>query len=279
MGNKEFDVMICPNSRGSSLKELARYKDLIRLFVRRDFVTGYKQTVLGPVWAVLQPLLYTAIFAVIFGNVAGLSPEGVPVFLYYLAGQVVWIFFQGSVTKTTNALAENADLMGKVYFPRFAAPLSGLLSTALSTLISIGIFALCYVIYVLAGASVRLNLTALLLPLYFLHLGVLALGVGTLLAALTIKYKDLLLLLPYALMVWMYLSPVVYGLDVVPKAYAWLYLMNPASPVLAHIKHALFGTDMLCWPYYLLSLCVSILIFMLGSRLFRRVEKDFVDTI
>ena len=278
---REFDIVITPESRGGSsvLAEMLRYKDLIFLMVRRDFVSGYKQTVLGPAWAVVQPVISTIITAFVFGGLAGLSPSGVPVFLFYMAGQVSWNFFSSCLTGSSNTFLSHAGLLSKIYFPRFVMPVTDGLSKLISLLIQIVLFTVFYVGYIISGAPLSVHWSIILMPLYILHLAALGVGVGSILSAFTTKYRDTVFLMGYLSTFWMYVTPIVYDISIIPDKYLMFYMLNPATPIINHIRYAVFNQGMLDWKYYLISLAVSALLLIAGYRVFNRVERTFVDTI
>ena len=197
MQQKGFDVNITPedSEQDLSVSELWKYRDLIVLLVRRDFIANYKQTILGPAWAVVQPIMSTIVTAIVFGNLAKMSPVGIPIFLFYMSGQVLWTFFSSCLTQTANTFLANMNVMGKVYFPRFVAPVASTISNFVSLFIQIVLFICFYIWYVINGYPVSINITVCLIPLYLIHLALLALGVGAILSALTTKYRDLNVLL------------------------------------------------------------------------------------
>ena len=268
------------------LKETFRYRDLIFLFVKRDFTAKYKQTVLGPLWAIIQPLLTTAVFTVIFGKLAKLTTADapgeylLPGFLFYMAGNICWALFSATVEATSNTFLKNRDTMGKVYYPRLAAPIS----TAFSNLISFGIqFVLLLgflAFYAINGdAAVRITPALLLLPLLILHIIVLSVGCGIIVSSVTTKYRDLAMLVGFGLHLWQYASPVAYGLELIPASYRSVYLLNPITPIITTFRYAVFGTGFFSLPYYLISCGISLLIFLFGLVLFSRIEQTFMDTI
>lgn len=282
MREKEFDVTIVPvgKDRGVDISELWNYRDLIILLVRRDFVANYKQTILGPAWAIIQPVMSTLITALVFGNLAGMSPAGIPVFLFYMSGQVLWTFFSSCLNATVNTFLDNVNVMGKVYFPRFIPPIASTVSKLVSLSIQVVMFCGFYAWYVLRGNyTLSVNWTLILVPLYIIHLIILALGVGSILSSLTTKYRDLKVLITYGITFWMYLSPVVYDVTTIPQQYQSLFMLNPVAPVLTHIRYALFSQGDLYWSQYGISCVVSIILLMIGYRIFNYVARTFVDTI
>ena len=278
---QQFTTIIQPKQKLLDLKlgELWRYRDLIMLFVRRTFVSQYKQTILGPAWAVIQPLFTTIIFTVIFGNMAGLAPAGVPTFVFYLCGSVAWTYFSGSLAATASTFTSNASVMGKVYFPRLVMPVS----TVISNLISFGIqfaFFLGFLIYYwLTGAGVAPNLYILLTPVLILQMACLGLGFGVIISALTTKYRDLAMLVGFGVQIWMYLTPVAYDISIIPGSVMHLYMLNPMTPVINTLRYAFLGVGSFQPTYYLISWGVTLVVLFLGVILFNRVEKTFMDTV
>ena len=268
------------------VRETFLYRDLIFLFVKRDFTAKYKQTILGPLWAVIQPLLTTVVFTIIFGRLAKLTTADapgdmmIPGFLFYMAGNICWGYFSTTINDVSNVFIRNRNIMGKVYFPRLVGPVS----SACSNLISFGIqFALMLVIlliYIFTGsAGVRITPMLLLIPLLVLHLMILAIGCGIIVSSVTTKYRDLAMLVSFGLQLWQYGSPVAYGLELVPDQYRGLYLLNPVTPILTAFRYVLFGTGYFGISYYMVSLFVTGVIFLIGLVLFSRIERTFMDTI
>lgn len=268
------------------LRETLQYRDLILLFVKRDFTAMYKQTVLGPLWAVIQPLLTTVVFTIIFGNLAHLTTADVdgsfvlPGFLFYMSGNICWGYFSATLSATSNTFLANRGIMGKVYFPRLVTPIA----TALSKLISFGIqFAmfLCFWLFFLlrGGTSIRVTPMLLLVPLCLLQLIVLSMGCGVIISSVTTKYRDLIMLVGFGLQLWQYGSPIAYGLKLVPEKWMGLYLLNPVTPIVTTFRYAMFGFGFFDLKYYLIGWAVSIALFLIGVILFSRIERTFMDTI
>lgn len=277
---QHFSTVIKPKQKllDLKLKELWRYRDLVMLFVRRTFVAQYKQTILGPAWAVIQPLFTTVIFTFIFGNVAGLAPSGVPSFIFYMSGNIVWTYFSGSLTATASTFTANSSVMGKVYFPRLVMPVS----TVLSNLISLGIqflFFACFLVYYVAVGVVMPNWYALMTPLLVLQMAALGLGFGIIVSALTTKYRDLAMLVSFGVQIWMYLTPVAYDGSIIPEKWQGIFMLNPMTPVIDMFRYGWLGTGSLELGYYLLSWGVTAVVLFLGVILFNRVEKTFMDTV
>lgn len=260
------------------LKELWHYRDLILLFVRRTFVSQYKQTILGPAWAVIQPLFTTVIFTVIFGNIAGLAPGGVPTFVFYLAGSIAWTYFSGCLTATASTFTANASVMGKVYFPRLVMPVATVISQLISFAIQFLFFLLFFAYYVVTG-NVAPNLYLLLTPLLILQMACLGLGFGIIISALTTKYRDLAMLVSFGVQIWMYLTPVAYDISMIPDRLLPVYMLNPMTPVINTFRYGFLGTGNFDAGYYLVSWAVTVVVLFLGVILFNRVEKTFMDTV
>ena len=270
-----------------NFKEVWAYRDLIALFIKRDFTAKYKQTILGPLWAVIQPLLTTVVFSVIFGSLAGLTTADVagaepaiPAFLFYMVGTMTWAYFSVTVTANANTFIVNRAIMGKVYYPRIITPISSALSHLIALGIQLVLFAAIALVCVLMGiAEFRLSPYLLLLPVLVLQLVMLSTGVGIIISSLTTKYRDLSMLVGFGLHLWQYLTPIPYGLALVPEKYMGVYMLNPVTPIVTTMRLALFGTGYFHWLYYGISLIVTVAVFCLGIVMFHKIEKTFVDTV
>ncbi len=277
---EKFDVVI--SSRKGWLefdfKELWDYRDLIVLFVKRNFISIYKQTVLGSAWAIIQPLLTTVIFTVVFGSLAGLAADGVPSFLFYLCGTVAWTYFSTCLTQTADTFTGNAGILGKVYFPRLVMPIS----TVLTNLISFGIQFVMFLLFLLVfwiRGSVHPNVLAFLLPVLIIQMAMLGLGTGVIISALTTKYRDLKMLVGFGVQLWMYATPVAYDMGIVPEKYLPFYMLNPMTPVICVFRKAFLGVGEFLPQYFLGGWIITIIILIIGVLLFNHVEKTFMDTI
>ena len=288
MDHTEFKTEITAEHRlfDLHLRETYEYRDLILLFVKRDFTAYYKQTVLGPLWAIIQPLLTTVVFTVIFGNLAHLTTmdtDGdwiVPGFLFYMAGNICWGYFSTTLSSTANTFVTNRNTMGKVYYPRLVAPLSTALSGMISFGIQFALFILFWLFFVLrGGTSICITPMMLLLPLLILQMILLSMGVGIIIASVTTKYRDLAMLVTFGLQLWQYGSPIAYGLKLVPENWMGLYMLNPVTPIVTTFRYALFGFGYFDLKYYLIGWGVSLLVFLIGLVLFNRIEHSFMDTI
>lgn len=286
MAQNEWSVDIQPRKRGLhiDLKELWRYRDLTYLLARRTFVAMYKQTILGPAWALLQPLLTTGIFTVVFGMLVGIRTEGPSAFLFYLCGSVPWNFFARCLEKTAQTFTDNEKLFGKVYFPRLCAPIATVLVTLINFAIQGAFFILCLVIGKLISGfelSVSWGLIALT-PLVVLEMALLGLGAGIAVSALTVRYKDLALLVGFGVSLWMYISPVAYPASVLKESYPLLktlLMLNPMTPIIEFFRAAYLGTGQFSALWLLISCGMTLIVFLLGLMLFNRVEKTFADVI
>lgn len=269
------------------LKETWKYRDLIALFVKREFISKYKQTILGPLWAIIQPLLTTVVFSIIFGALANLTTADVsapqmvvPSFLFYMIGTVLWTYFSGTVTSVSNTFIGNMHIMGKVYYPRMVTPISSALANMIPCLIQLFLFAVIYVICIITGtAHVGFSWMALLLPVSVLQMIILSLGVGIIISALTTKYRDLIMLVSFGLQLWQYASPITYGLMLIPEKWLWLYNLNPMTPIITSIRYGCFGEGYFSLPAYLIGWGITLILFFAGLLLFNRIEKNFMDTI
>jgi len=261
------------------VSEIWRYRDLILLFVRRDFVAYYKQTVLGPIWFLLQPLLSTIVFTVIFSRIANIPTDGLPPFLFYMAGIVPWTYFASCLTQTSSTFITNAGIFGKVYFPRIVVPISVVITNLLTFAIQFGLFLVFLIYFYLQGATIQPNVWILLLPLLLVQMAALGLGTGILISSLTTKYRDLAFALGFGVQLWMYATPIVYPLSQIPAQWQWLFALNPMTAVIETFRYAFLGSGAI-QPWVLgVSLSMTILILAIGIVLFSRVEKTFMDTI
>lgn len=277
---QQFSTVIVPKSGWFDfhLKEVLKYRDLILLFVKRNFVAQYKQTILGPAWALIQPLLTTVVFTVVFGNIAGLAAEGVPSFLFFMCGNIAWQYFSGCLTATANTFTGNAGVFGKVYFPRLVSPIATVLTRLISFSIQFVMFIIFLVIYWIRG-EVQPTLYALMLPLLLVHMAMLSLGAGIIISSLTTKYRDLRMLIGFGISLWMYGTPVAYDIGIIPQKYMSLYMLNPMTPIINAFRKAFLGLGSFDLPHYLISWGVTLIVLFLGLMLFSRVEKTFMDTV
>lgn len=279
--NDSWDLVIEPAgiSFSTNLRDVWRYKDLLLLFVKRDFVTFYKQTILGPLWFFIQPLLRVFIFYVIFARIVKVPTDGIPPILFYLTSLTFWEYFAGSWKKTSETFLENQHIFGKVYFPRLVIPLSVLLSNGVKLAIQFLLFALFWGYYYFAGYAIELKSTLIYLPLYLLIIALLGLGAGLIVTSLTTKYRDLKFLLDTIIQLLMYLSPILYPLSLAEGKLRTVLLLNPMTSVLEAIKFSFLGTGVFSFTYLAYSLIFGTVLVFVGLVVFSRTEKNFIDTI
>lgn len=279
--NEEWTLILRPQRSWLDLRlgELWQYRDLILLFVWRDFVAYYKQTILGPLWYLIQPILTTVVFTVIFGNIAQLSTDGLPPFLFYLAGNTVWGYFATCVQNTANTFTGNASIFGKVYFPRLTIPISVVLSNMISLAIRFVVFLAFFAYYLFIGAEIYPNWWILSLPLLVLLMAGIGLGVGIIVSSLTTKYRDLQQLVSFGVQLLMYATPVIYPISSLQKEWQWVLLINPMTPIIEMFRYAFLGVSSLAPIYILYSAVFMVVILIVGSLIFNRVESTFMDTV
>ncbi len=261
------------------LTDLWRYRDLVTMFVRRDFVSLYKQTILGPLWFIIQPLITTLTFTVIFGNIAQLSTDGLPKILFYLSGITAWNYFSDCLLKTSETFTGNAHLFGKVYFPRLAVPISITISNLITFGIQIGLFLCFYMYFLLSGAAVKPTWALILVVPLILLMAALGLGSGIIVSSLTTRYRDLRFLVQFGTQLLMYTTPVIIPLSKLPVEYRWIMLINPMTPVIETFRYAFLGSGTFSWTNLGISTAVTVVILAVGVLLFNRVEKSFMDTV
>lgn len=266
------------------LKGLAKSKYLILLWVKRNFIAQYKQTVLGPAWAVIQPFFSTVVYSIFFGSIAGLGAAGVPNFIFYLSGNVIWHVFSGCLTGNSSAFNANAGIFGKVYFPRLVMPIS----TAISQFITFGIqfvFMLGFLIYYLiTGAGVHVTVYALFTPLLLIQIAALGMGFGIIISSMTTKYRDLQKMVGFGVSLWMYGSPVTYDMfsrsQLAPGSFWYkLYMLNPVTPIVNFFRYAWLGIGEIDWLFYGISVAVTVAVVAIGFKVFSKVERTFLDTV
>lgn len=267
------------------LKELWQYRDLVVMFVKRSFATLYKQTILGPAWILINPLLTTVIFTVVFGGIAGLAESGVPSFLFYMAGNAIWSFFASCITGTANTFVTNAGLFGKVYFPRLTMPISQVVISLINLLIQMVMFLVFWVWFYFFGqayGAVQMNLWVLALPAVLLLVMVMGLGVGIIVSSLTTKYRDLAIVVSFGVQLWMYATPVVYSMSEIAAGSPRLLVLmrlNPMTEPVQVFRYALLGCGEISPAWLLYSAVVALVTLAAGVVLFSRVEKTFMDTV
>ncbi len=266
------------------VRELIRYRDLIMLLVKRNFKVSYKQTVLGPLWVVLQPLITTVVFTVIFGGIAKLPTDGMPSFLFYMAGNIAWQYFSSCLTQTSSTFIQNRQLFGKIYFPRLVMPISTVMTQLINFLVQFVMFLLFLAYYATrANTGVLPDFwTMLYTPLLLLQMAALGLGFGIIVSALTTRYRDLAMLVTFGVHLWMYATPIAYSSSLIAKNYPQLmglYMLNPMAPMIELFRSAFLGIPMTGMAYYWISWITTAVVLLLGIVLFTRIEKTFMDTV
>lgn len=262
-----------------NLKEVWQYRDLLFLFVRRDFVAKYKQTILGPFWFVLNPLMSTLIYTVIFNRVANIPTDGVPPILFYLTGLVAWQYFAACLNGTSNIFRANAGIFGKVYFPRLVSPLSVVISSLVQLVVQFGLLITIMLIYYFKGTPIPLNQYTLLIPAIIIVLAFMALGFGIIISSATTKYRDLTNFMSFGVQLWMYATPIIYPVSTVPDQFQFIVKYNPVAPLIEAFKYGLIGAGQVDWGGLLYSLIFTIVVVVLGILIFNKVEQSFMDTV
>ena len=262
-----------------NLKELLQYKDLIIMFVKRDFKTLYKQTILGPLWIIINPLLTTIMFTIVFGNIANISTDGMPQILFYMLGTTVWTYFSTCLTKTSATFTGNAAIFGKVYFPRLVTPISIVVSGLINFAVQFVMFLGFMIYYYIIGATVCPNIYILMTPLLLVQLALLSLGFGVIISSLTTKYRDLAILVTFGVQLWMYATPVVYPASQIDGTLKTLMMLNPVSPIIEFFRYAFLGSGSIPWNFLGISIATTVVVLFIGVILFSRVEKTFMDTV
>jgi lipopolysaccharide transport system permease protein len=278
---EQWTEVIEPRTRllDLGLKDVWRYRDLVLLFVRRDFVSTYKQTVLGPIWFFIQPLLTTITYMIVFGGIAKLSTDGLPQLPFYLAGVTIWNYFAQTLTTVSSVFTANAAIFGKVYFPRLTMPLSIVLSNLIRFGIQFGLFLGVWGYYLVREDSLHPNLYILLTPVLLLLMGLMSLGLGMLFSAMTTKYRDLAMLLTFGVQLLMYATPVIYPLSHLPAQYKLFILANPLSSIVETFRYAFLGSGSFSWLYLAYSAAITVVVLLVGTIVFNKVEKSFTDTV
>jgi len=278
---EEWDLIIRPKRAWWDLriKQVWRYRDLVLLFVRRDFVSYYKQTILGPLWFLIQPLLTTGIFTIIFGQIAALPTDGLPQFLFYLSGTVIWNYFAECLQATSDTFIANENIFKKVYFPRLVMPISILLSKLITFSIQFTLFLGFVFYFMLRGADVQISIYALFLPLLIFIMAGLGLGFGIIVSSLTTKYRDLKFLVGFGVQLWMYATPVIYSVSSIPERWRWVAMVNPITPIVETFRFAFLGTGTVSWWSLGYSFGAMVFVIIIGVLLFNQVEQTFMDTI
>jgi lipopolysaccharide transport system permease protein len=284
LNNDNFTLVIEPKASPFrlNLKEIWQYRDLLEMYIKRDIVTFYKQTVLGPIWFFVQPIFTTIVYIFVFAGLAKISTDGIPQPLFYLSGITLWNYFSESLTKTSDTFLSNQAIFGKVYFPRLIAPLSVTITGLIKMFIQLSVFVLVYIYFIVRGADVHPNAYAFLFPVLVIILAGLGLGFGIIISSMTTKYRDLKFLISFAIQLWMYATPIIYPLSVMEgsyKKYMWLIQANPLTAVMETFKYGFLGQGTFSWLALGYSAFMTLIILLFGIVIFNRVERNFMDTI
>jgi len=278
----KWDINITANrsSVDLNLKELWRYRDLLAMFVKKDIITVYKQTILGPIWFIIQPIFTTLTFVIVFGNFAKIGTDGVPNILFYLGSVTMWNYFSETLNITSKTFTDNASIFGKVYFPRLILPLSKIISGIIKFFIQFALFLLVWLYYFLVKKSIAPNAYILLFPAVLIIMAALSLGFGLFITSLTTKYRDLTFLISFGVQLLMYATPVIYPLSQTPQRYHTILLLNPLTSLFETFKYAFFGKGgFFSLPWLLYSIIFTTVLFISGIVVFNKVERRFIDTV
>ncbi len=280
--SNQYTTHIYPKTKLLNLElgEIWRYRDLLFMFVKRDLITVYKQTILGPMWFLLQPVLTTAMYMLVFGNIAKISTDGMPQILFYLSGVVLWGYFSDCFTKISNTFTQNAGIFGKVYFPRLIVPFSELVSGFVKFTIQFYLFAVIYIYYLRSGnTAIQPNWTLYLVPVYVAMIAAMGLASGLIFSSLTTKYRDLKHLLVFGVQLLMYATPVIYPVSTIPEKYQPYILANPLTPIFEGFKYAFLGSGHFSWDELAYSAGITAVLLFLGVIIFHQTERNFIDTV
>ena len=279
---EQWTLVIGPHEKlwHVDFREIWKYRDLISLFIKRNVVVQYKQTILGPLWYIIQPVLTVIMNMVVFGGIAGMSTDGMPQVLFYLAGNVCWFYFSDCLNQTSKTFVDNQAMFGKVYFPRLVVPISTVLSNLLRFGIQMGLFVILYIYYFVGGSPVCPNWYVLLIPVFVIMLAGLGLGFGILVSSMTTKYRDLTILFTFLVQLWMYATPIVYPISMVPEGkLRMLLLANPMTSIIEAFKYATLGHGYFSWTILGYSFAFMVLLLLIGVVIFNKVQRSFMDTV
>ncbi len=285
MAEQKWTAVVDGNKQNNfDFKEILKNKDLIFLWVRRNFVSKYKQTILGPAWAIIQPFFTTVVYSVFFGNIAGLGAQGVPNFAFYFCGNIIWNVFSGCLTGNANTFITNKHIFSKVYFPRLIMPISTAISQFINFAIQFTFMLIFLVYYIVSDAGIFPNIYILMVPVVLIQFAILGMGFGVIVSSLTTKYKDLQMIVGFGVSLWSYCSPVAYDMfsrnALMPGSrFHTLYMLNPVTPGINIFRYAFLGTGQIDWFFYGISWIFTIVILVIAVRVFSKVEKTFLDTI
>lgn len=282
--NEHWDIIIEPKTRRFSLnlREVWQYRDLLQMYVKRDIVTMYKQTILGPLWFIIQPLFTSIMLMFVFGGIANISTDGLPQMLFYMCGVMNWTYFAECLTKTSTTFTTNKDVFSKVYFPRLVIPISGVISNLIRLAIQLGLFLCMYLYFYYKGADIHFTTYIFLYPFFVVLLAALSLGFGIIISSLTTKYRDLAILFTFVVQLWMYATPIAYPLSVMKEnyeQYMWIIQLNPVTSIMEAIRYAFMGVGTFSLESLAYSICFTIVILLIGIVIFNKVEKSFIDVV
>lgn len=277
----EFNTVIKPKNKlfEVDFKEIWQYRDLFSMFVKRDIITQYKQTILGPAWFFIQPAITTIMYMIVFGGIAGIPTDGLPQPLFYMAGIVCWQYFADCLNKTSSTFTANQGIFGKVYFPRLIVPLSTVASGLVRMGIQFLLFASVYVYYLILGVHVAPNIYILLLPLVIIMLAGLSLGFGIIISSMTTKYRDLTILFTFIVQLWMYATPIIYPLSIMSPKRQWIMVLNPVTSLVETFKYGTMGVGTFSWGQLGYSFGFMVVILAIGIVIFNKVQRSFMDTV
>lgn len=277
----EYNTVIKPQNKllEVDFKEIWQYRDLFSMFVKRDIITQYKQTILGPTWFFIQPALTTIMYMIVFGGIAGISTDGLPQPMFYLAGIVCWQYFSDCLNKTSSTFTTNQGIFGKVYFPRMIVPLSTVASNLVRMGIQFMLFVVVYIYYIVVGVHVAPNIYILLLPLVVIMLAGLSLGFGIIISSMTTKYRDLTILFTFIVQLWMYATPIIYPLSTMSPKRQWIMALNPVTSLVETFKYGTMGVGTFSWGQLGYSFGFMIVLLAIGIVVFNKVQRSFMDTV
>ena len=278
---EDWTLVIKPKSNWFELHldDLWRYRDLIYMFVKRDFVAQYKQTILGPLWFLIQPLLTTITYIVIYGGIAKLSTDGMPKTLFYMSGIMMWNYFASCLNRTSDTFTANANIFGKVYFPRLTVPIASVISGLVAFVIQLVLFLGFYVYFYFQGENIHFNSTFLLFPYLVLLMALMGLGLGIIISSMTTKYRDMKFLVTFGVQLFMFAAPVVYPLSILPEKYRFWVILNPMTSIIEGFRYSVMGHGSFDWTMLTYSTVFTFLVLAIGAVIFNRVEKTFMDTV
>lgn len=281
---ENWDIVIKPKGKRFSLnlKEVWQYRDLLQMYVRRDIVTMYKQTILGPLWFIIQPIFTTVMYMFVFGGIANISTDGLPQMLFYLSGILCWSYFSECMNRSSSTFSGNSGVFSKVYFPRLVVPISGLISNLVKLVIQLLLFISVYIYFYYNGADIHITKHILLFPLIIMMLAGLGFGFGIIISSLTTKYRDLSILFSFVVQLWMYATPIVYPLSIMKEnyeKYMWIIQLNPLTSIVEATRYAFMGVGTFSWASLLYSFIFTIVIMLIGTVTFNKVERSFIDVV